>query len=156
MNFRHKSNATKIYEILNNEPFFYTHFQIKHLFDTFIGRPIGYDNCMRIKMREAKQVWDKPAEIIALLSVRIGDFDTSSDVLFSEMWKNYPEGKPDCDYICVKLACSKMSTAMELNRTQITKLTARGRRILTHETAQVETEWDERMIASYLKLKQLI
>jgi len=152
-----KSSATKIYEELQGSPFYYTHTQIKHLFETMIGTDtIGFDSCMISKASSTRKLWDKPAELIVALSIRIGDFDTSSDVLFSECWKSYPEGEPDCPFYCAKIAAEKMSKVMELNRKQKDMLRNKMKRIKLAELKRVEKEWDDRMITSYLKLKQLI
>lgn len=152
-----KSNATKIYDVLSHEPFNYTHTQIIHCFETFIGtNVIGFDSARSRGRAKSKSRWEKPAEICAVMSTTIGDFERSSALLFSELWKSYPEGRPECDYICAEIAVSKMSKAMELNRLQRRRLKTIIERIRQHELKQVEYEWDDRMITSYLKLKKLI
>ena len=137
-----KSSATKIYEELQGSPFYYTHTQIKHLFETMIGTDtIGFDSCMISKASSTRKLWDKPAELIVALS---------------ECWKPYPEGEPDCPFYCAKIAAEKMSKVMELNRKQKDMLRNKMKRIKLAELKRVEKEWDDRMITSYLKLKQLI
>lgn len=153
-----KSAATKIWDVLSNEPFNYSFIQVRHCFETFIGTDIpGFDNCVYQKKKRAKRTWEKPAEICAILSIRHGDREMSSRLLLQEVWKKYPEGQPDCDWMCSKLAVDKMSAAMELNRRQHDALRfAVSEKVKIEQLSMVEKEWDDRMITSYLKLKKLI
>ena len=151
-----KSQATKIYELLNDEPFNWTHYQIVHCFDTFIGDMPGLNSCKYLKNKQAKELWDKPAELIAIMSVRNGDFEATSAHLFFEIWPDYPDGKPQCDYVCAKLAAKKLCSYIEANREQSVKLRNKMTSVFRYEKMQVEKEWDDRMLTSYLKIKKLI
>jgi len=148
------TQATKVYLALTNIPFNMTHWQAAWVMKMFLSDMPGLDGTLWRKANHDREYWRKPSEIVAAMSMR-RDPEIAGRKILHEIWPLYPNGNPEASFTAGKTAVSIVAEAMEFNTQQKRKCLQTVEAILRWERKQAEIMWDDRMIASWLKLKKL-
>jgi len=149
-----RTQATRIYHALTNAPFNMTHWQAAWLMKMFFAELPGVDGTLWREASKDREYWRLASEIVAAMAMR-RDPVHAGKVILNEVWSRYPEGIPEASFTTAKSAVKMVAEAMEFNTQQKRKCLQIVEPILRWERKQAELMWDDRMIASWLKVKKL-
>ena len=149
-----EKQATRIYRALRDEPFHMTHHQAKHLMYLFFDHLPGMRDTISRQAVHDRNNWMPSADLVSALAYRV-DFRDSAKIIMREVWPTYPLGKPEGSFTVAKIAVDKLSEAMELDRDRKRKFRGLVEPILQRERKLAEEMWDDRMISTWLRMKDI-
>ena len=143
----------RIHRALRDHPFFLTHHAAAHLENLHYPDLGVWKDVHHRELRADREVWREPAEVIAAMSMRDAPKDAGRAIL-RHIWPNR-NSEPEGTYTCALIAAEMVQGGMGWTSRQAEPMRAEIRRVLEWERRDAERKWDDRLIASYLKIKGL-
>ena len=147
------TRRTQLYRILRDDCGL-THHQSRILIRTHFLHLGSWSNILWRELKREKTKWIEHSNGIALLSMREDPVDAGKAILNS-CWKDQ-EGEPDLPFVVASMSADIVREAMEFTGNDRRVLWLEIERLLRYEERQAEVAWDERMLLTYLKIREVI
>jgi len=137
-----------------------THHQTKHLIDLHLSHLGEWRNLFYKNLKADRENWQKPAELIAALSMKADRVGVSlpkvvGESIFRHCWGEGKEN-PECPYTCASMAALIVADAHNFNPAERRILWKPIERILAHERRTADAMWEDRMLSTYLHIREVL
>ena len=150
MTGRPRSTRGQIYQILRTTCGF-THDQAKILIRTYLNDMGSWNHVLSSGKRKEKEIWAKPAEIVAAMSLRRDPVEAGRSIV-NQCWPDRDQD-PEATFVCASMAAGIVNDAMGFTDKERRLMWYQIEKILRHEEDQAILAWRERLIRQYLQIR---
>jgi len=114
----------------------------------------SWDNVLTIAHRKEKEIWEKPAEIVAALSIKHDPVIAGRSIL-SHCWPDETK-EPEAPFVCASIAAGIVKDALSYSDADRREMWRIIERLLRHEEKTAIEAWEDRLILKYLQIRGLM